>query len=128
MDKGKHIVDVDAKTVTFGHETKTLDGSIVLTTTIDFSKVDLKRLLKRAGDAELIGWRSKSGIKGLTTAEASKFQNITVDASAEVKREKHTETPEEAENKRIIASLNLDSATLNELLKKVLAAKGQTAE
>jgi hypothetical protein len=129
MDKGKHIIDIEKKTVTYGHETKTMDSSIVLTTTIDFSKVDFGRLLKRAGDAELIAWRAKSGIKGLTTAEAGKFQNAIVDASVEVTREKHVETEEEKQIKaKVKELLGGSNVNLASLLAKLDELKAQAAE
>lgn len=125
MEKGKHVVDVEKKTVTFGHETKTLDGSIVITTTFDLSNVDLKRLLKRAADAELIAWRAKSGIKGLTTVEAKELDNVTVDCSKVTERVKHVETEEEKKIKAAVQAIMSgkggDTASLKELMDRAAA-------
>jgi Xaa-Pro aminopeptidase len=119
MEKGKHTIDVDRRIVTFGHETKTIDGSIILTTSFDFSKVDLKRLLKRAADAELIAWRAKSGIKGLTTAEAEKtLQNSMIDCSAVVERVKHVKS--ESEKKLEEARAKMGPAAFDRLLQEFL--------
>ena len=127
MEKGKHSIDVEKKIVTFGHETKTIDGSIILTTSFDFSKVDMKRLLKRAADAELIAWRAKSGIKGLTTVEAEKqLQNVTVDCSAIVEKVKHVETPEEKARKEKVNEL-LKSHSIEELIAMAEAHKAARA-
>ena len=133
MDKGKHKVDLDAKTVTFGHVTKTLDGELLLTTTFDLSKVTPERLYKRAADAELIAWRAKSGIKSLTTAEAEKFQNITVDCSIVTERVKHVVTEEEkalkaALDKLLSGGMSVKDLTLRiEEIKKMAAVSTEEA-
>lgn len=86
-EKKTYKVNVAEKTVTFKHETKTIDGSIFLSTTFDFSKVDVARLLYDAGTARLIKWRAGSGIKEMTTVDAeAKLQNVTVDCSKVTER------------------------------------------
>lgn len=96
MERGKYKVDVENKTVTFGHKTKTSDGHVDLTTTFSFASVVLERLLYFAGAGRLITWRAGSGIKDLTTTEAlAKFQDVVVDCAKTVERVKHTETEDE---------------------------------
>jgi len=86
-EKKTYKVNVEEKTVAFNHETKTIDGSIFLTTTFDFSNVGTHRLLYDAGTARLIKWRAGSGIKEMTTADAeAKLQNVTVDCSKVTER------------------------------------------
>lgn len=123
MDKGKYKVDTEKRLVTFGHVTKTMDGSIALTTTFDYSKVDLGRLLYEAGSHRLITWRAASGIKSLTTEEAKKLDNITLDCSVTIERKKHVETAEETELKATLKALlsgqNGAKLSVNDILKKL---------
>jgi hypothetical protein len=130
MEKGKHSINIDNRTVTFGHVTKTMDGEIALTTTFDMSKLSMERMMKRAADAELIAWRAKSGIKGLTTIEAQKLDNIIVDCSIIAVREKHVETPEEKESKAFVKQLIDKHGTegLKELLERAMKLKELDAE
>ena len=88
MEKGKYSVDVMAKTVTFGHVTKTADGEIELTTVFDFSNVTPARMLYMAGSSALIKWRAGIGIKDMTTVEAQKSEKVhaIVDCSKTVER------------------------------------------
>lgn len=116
MEKGKHAIDVVKKTVTFGHETKTGDGSVIITTTFDFSNVDMARLLKRAGDAELIAWRAKSGIKEMTTAQAQALDNTIVDCSKITERVKKVETPEELALKEVVKGLLAQGKSVADIL------------
>jgi hypothetical protein len=94
-NKNTFVVNEAAKTVTFGHTTKTSDGEIYLKTTFDFSEVGMARLIYDAGTARLIKWRQASGIKEMTTSEAEKkFTDLTVDCSKVAIREK-ADTPSE---------------------------------
>lgn len=128
MDKGKFIVDAEKRIVTFGHETKTMDGSVVLTTTFDFSKVKIERLLKRAADAELIGWRSKVGIKKLSTVEAAKLDNAIVDCAAITERVKHVETAEEKELRELISAAAKNGKSIKDILEMAKALTSKNAE
>lgn len=131
MKTGTFHVDVEKRQVSFGHKTKTLDGFVEVTTTFDLSKVSLDRLLKRAADAELISWRARTGIKGLTTEEAMKtLSNQTVDCSAIVAKVKHVETPEEKELRELIKSAAANGKSIKDILAqaKALVAKTQTED
>jgi len=103
MEKGKFAVNVEKKTVTIGHETKTIDGKVTLTTTFDFSNVSMDRLLKRAADASLITWRAGVGIKGITTAQALEtLSDKTVDCSKTQERIKRVVSEEEAKVTKLV--------------------------
>jgi len=123
MEKGKYKVDTEKKTVTFGHETKTLDGKATFTTTFDFSKVDLSRLLYDAGTARLIKWRASTGIKGLSTEEAIRtLSDATVDCSLTVTRAKHVETEEEKELRAMMKEAMAKGGDLKSILARVREA------
>lgn len=129
MKTGTFHVDVEKKLVSFGHKTKTLDGFVEVTTTFDLSKVSLDRLLKRAADAELISWRARTGIKGLTTDEALKtLSDQVVDCSAIVQKVKHVETAEEKELKDLIKGAAAKGMSIKDILAqaKALVAKTST--
>ena len=126
MEKGKHHVDTEKRIVTFGHVTKTIDGTIELTTTFNFSKVKLDRLLKRAADAELIAWRAKSGIKNLSTTEAAAtLQNAVIDCSKIVERVKHVETADEKALKTLIKEGKM---SVKDILAAIAARKAAQVE
>lgn len=127
MKTGTFHVDVEKKLVSFGHKTKTLDGYVEVTTTFDLSKVKLDRLLKRAADAELISWRARTGIKGLTTEEALKtLSNQVVDCSDVVQKVKHVETAEEKELKDLIKGAAAKGMSIKDILAQAKALVGKT--
>ena len=131
MKTGTFHVDMEKKQVSFGHKTKTLDGFVEVTTIFDLSKVSLDRLLKRAADAELISWRARTGIKGLTTDEAmNTLNNQVVDCSAIVSKVKHIETAEEKELKDLIKGAAAKGMSIKDILAqaKALVAKTQTED
>lgn len=130
MKTGTFHVDVEKRQVSFGHKTKTLDGFVEVTTTFDLSKVTLDRLLKRAADAELISWRARTGIKGLTTEEAMKtLADQVVDCSAIVQKVKHVETVEEKELRGLMKDAMASGASIKAIMEQARAilAKQQAA-
>jgi hypothetical protein len=107
---GTFKIDTTKKTVTFfGQKTKTKDGHVVLNTTISYENADDNRLLFDAASHGLIAWRAGSGIKEMTTAEATKnFTNVIVDRSKTSERVKHVETEEEKQLKEILKNMLID--------------------
>jgi hypothetical protein len=96
MSDDKKTFKVSGKIVSFHHETKTIDGSVWLTTRFDFTNVSPDRLIYDAGSSRLIKWRASSGIKEMTTADAlKKFSDLTVDCSKTVERAEASEEVKE---------------------------------
>lgn len=133
MEKNTFTIDKDKKTVTLCHETKVLDGSMIFETTFDMSNVKFERMLKRMADAEVISWRSRVGIKGLTKAEveAKELVKTVVDCSKTVERVKHVETPAEKELKKLMNDALAKGGDLKDImanLRKLMAEKDAAAE
>ncbi len=118
MANEKTIKVSGRKVTIINHETKTSDGSVVLTTTFDFTGCTSDQILAWAASNRLISWRT-SGVKKLTTKEAKeKLTDAVIDCS------KGFEAQESEEAKRIkavVEKIKAGGLTLEQL--EEMAAK-----
>jgi hypothetical protein len=131
MKLNTYAIDKAGMKVTTCHLCQTLDGTIELTQTFEYAKCTIEQQLMKMTATDKISWRNQSNIKKLTTAEAQKFNNITIDCSAKHEKAKHVETPEEKETRLIVSealkSGKLSMAELKEMVLKAQASKNEVA-